>query len=41
VVDAGTSGTASHDPSGDWLAGGLLLLAGAATMIGYRRLTNR
>jgi hypothetical protein len=41
VVDAGTSGTASHDASGDWLAGGLLLLAGAATMIGYRRLTNR
>lgn len=41
VVDSGTSGTASHDASGDWLAGGLLLLAGAATMIGYRRLTSR
>jgi len=41
VVDSGTSGTASHDASGDWLAGGLLLLAGAATMIGYRRFSNR
>lgn len=41
VVDAGTSGTPAHDASGDWLAGGLLLLAGAATMIGYRRLASR
>jgi len=41
VIDSGTNGPASHDASGDWLAGGLLLLAGAATMLGYRRLTSR
>jgi len=43
VVDSGTSGAApaESDATGDALAAGLLLLAGAATMIGYRRLTSR
>jgi hypothetical protein len=43
VVDSGTSGaaTAENDAIGDALAAGLLLLAGAATMIGYRRRMSR
>lgn len=43
VVDSGTSGAApaENDATGDALAAGLLLLAGAATMIGYRRRMSR